>query len=301
MLDEPTTHLDPDTRDAVLDDILAATAGRRSCWSPTTSSRLDRFDEVAVVVGGRVVQRGPHAELIAADGWYRSAHGRAQRTACPRPSPGADRLVCPGRRAGVPPRGRRSAGCRRSDPPCHRPPAVLVALPPSSRCSPSCSAACTSGPRRSDRRSGRADRALALDPAGRPAAAGRHPHPQEPRPATTRRRPRPRASRSSRTRRRLAEPPPHGVRHAQPGARPRRVRLGEPRPAHAAHRGDRRADRADAVLRARLDEGRRSRRRPTGRGWRTTRCPPTSPTSPRSPRPPCSGTRRSSGCWCGTS
>ena len=27
VLDEPTTHLDPDTRDAVLDDILAATAG----------------------------------------------------------------------------------------------------------------------------------------------------------------------------------------------------------------------------------------------------------------------------------
>ena len=77
VLDEPTTHLDPDTRDAVLDDILAATAGRTVLLVTHDLSRLDRFDEVAVVVGGRVVQRGPHAELLAVDGWYRSAHGRA--------------------------------------------------------------------------------------------------------------------------------------------------------------------------------------------------------------------------------
>ncbi len=37
-------------------------------------ARLDRWDEVAVVVGGRVVQRGPHAALLAEDGWYRRAH-----------------------------------------------------------------------------------------------------------------------------------------------------------------------------------------------------------------------------------
>jgi len=76
VLDEPTTHLDPDTRDAVLDDILAATAGRTVLLVTHDLSRLDRFDEVAVVVGGRVVQRGPHTELLAADGWYRAAHGR---------------------------------------------------------------------------------------------------------------------------------------------------------------------------------------------------------------------------------
>ena len=113
--------------------------------------------------------------------------------------------------------------------------------------------------RHRDRRAGRADRAVALDPAGRPAAAGRHPHPPEPRPRRARRRPPPGRRDPRGPRCRLAEPPPHGVRHAQPGARPRRVRLGEPRPAHAAHRRDRRAGHADAVLRARLDEGRRAR------------------------------------------
>ena len=58
VLDEPTTHLDPDTRDAVLDDILAATTGRTVLLVTHDLSHLDRFDEVAVVVGGRVVQRG---------------------------------------------------------------------------------------------------------------------------------------------------------------------------------------------------------------------------------------------------
>ncbi len=74
VLDEPTTHLDPDTRDAVLDDILAATTGRTVLLVTHDLSHLDRFDEVAVVVGGRVVQRGAHADLIATDGWYRAAH-----------------------------------------------------------------------------------------------------------------------------------------------------------------------------------------------------------------------------------
>ena len=74
VLDEPTTHLDPDTRDAVLDDILAATTGRTTLLITHDLSQLDRFDEVAVVVGGRVVQRGAHADLIATEGWYRAAH-----------------------------------------------------------------------------------------------------------------------------------------------------------------------------------------------------------------------------------
>ncbi len=74
VLDEPTAHLDPDTRDAVLDDILAATAGRAVLLITHDLARLDRWDEVAVVVGGRVVQRGPHAALLAEDGWYRRAH-----------------------------------------------------------------------------------------------------------------------------------------------------------------------------------------------------------------------------------
>jgi ATP-binding cassette, subfamily C, bacterial CydC len=77
VLDEPTAHLDPDTRDAVLDDILDATRGRTLLLVTHDLTHLDRLDDVAVVVGGRVVQRGTHDALLAVDGWYRTAHARA--------------------------------------------------------------------------------------------------------------------------------------------------------------------------------------------------------------------------------
>jgi ATP-binding cassette subfamily C protein CydC len=75
LLDEPTSHLDPDVRAAVLDDLLTATAGRTVLLITHDMSGLDRLDEVVVLVGGRVVQRGTPAELAAAGGWFRAARG----------------------------------------------------------------------------------------------------------------------------------------------------------------------------------------------------------------------------------
>jgi ATP-binding cassette, subfamily C, bacterial CydC len=80
VLDEPTTHLDPATRDAVLDDVLAATAGRSVLMITHDPARLAEFDAVAVLVAGRIVQHGTHAELAAVDGWYRDALAGAGAT-----------------------------------------------------------------------------------------------------------------------------------------------------------------------------------------------------------------------------
>ncbi len=46
VLDEPTAHLDPGTRDALLDDLLDAAAGRSLLVITHDRTQLDRFDEV---------------------------------------------------------------------------------------------------------------------------------------------------------------------------------------------------------------------------------------------------------------
>ncbi|MER7457153.1 thiol reductant ABC exporter subunit CydC [Micromonospora sp. NPDC126480] len=72
VLDEPTEGLDPAAADAVLGSVLAATPGGRSVLLISHRLRgLAGFDEIVVLDAGRVVQRGRHADLVAAPGWYR--------------------------------------------------------------------------------------------------------------------------------------------------------------------------------------------------------------------------------------
>jgi ATP-binding cassette subfamily C protein CydC len=73
VLDEPTAHLDPDTRDAVLDDLLAAARGRSTLLITHDLAGTARCDAVYVVVDGRVVEHGTPDELAGRDGWYRRA------------------------------------------------------------------------------------------------------------------------------------------------------------------------------------------------------------------------------------
>lgn len=76
VLDEPTAHLDPGTRDAVLDDLLDAAAGRATLLITHDLAGLERMDHVYVVREGRVAEHGTPAELLAAEGWLARA-GRA--------------------------------------------------------------------------------------------------------------------------------------------------------------------------------------------------------------------------------
>ena len=57
ILDEPTAHLDPGMRSALLRDLLAATAGRTLLLITHDLDGLDEFDQVIVLDGGKVVQR----------------------------------------------------------------------------------------------------------------------------------------------------------------------------------------------------------------------------------------------------
>ncbi|TDB69770.1 thiol reductant ABC exporter subunit CydC [Micromonospora sp. KC721] len=72
VLDEPTEGLDPAAADAVLASALAATpTGHSVLLISHRLSGLDGLDEIVVLDAGRVIQRGGHAELVAAPGWYR--------------------------------------------------------------------------------------------------------------------------------------------------------------------------------------------------------------------------------------
>ncbi|MEU9229079.1 thiol reductant ABC exporter subunit CydD [Streptomyces massasporeus] len=78
VLDEPAEHLDLPTADALTADLLAATTGRTTLLITHRLAGLEAVDEVIVLDEGRVVQRGPYAELLAADGPLR---GMAEREA----------------------------------------------------------------------------------------------------------------------------------------------------------------------------------------------------------------------------
>lgn len=68
VLDEPAEHLDLPTADALTADLLAATEGRTTLLITHRLAGLDAVDEVIVLAEGRVVQRGPYAELAADEG-----------------------------------------------------------------------------------------------------------------------------------------------------------------------------------------------------------------------------------------
>ncbi|MGW0765901.1 thiol reductant ABC exporter subunit CydD [Streptomyces sp. NPDC002676] len=72
VLDEPAEHLDLPTADALTADLLAATEGRTTLLITHRLAGLEAVDEVIVLDAGRVVQRGPYAELVAVDGPLRT-------------------------------------------------------------------------------------------------------------------------------------------------------------------------------------------------------------------------------------
>ncbi|MEU1122946.1 thiol reductant ABC exporter subunit CydD [Streptomyces sp. NPDC005899] len=68
VLDEPAEHLDLATADSLTADLLAATRGRTTVLITHRLAGLDAVDEVLVLDGGSVVQRGTYAALAAQDG-----------------------------------------------------------------------------------------------------------------------------------------------------------------------------------------------------------------------------------------
>jgi ATP-binding cassette subfamily B protein len=70
VLDEATAHLDSESEVAVQRALKKVLAGRTSLVIAHRLSTVREADQILVVDGGRIVERGTHAELVEADGLY---------------------------------------------------------------------------------------------------------------------------------------------------------------------------------------------------------------------------------------
>jgi thiol reductant ABC exporter CydC subunit len=81
VADEPGEHLDTDTADAIVTDLLNAADGRAVLLITHRLAGLAGVDEVVVLERGRVIERGTHTDLVTRDGhyarmWARESVGR---------------------------------------------------------------------------------------------------------------------------------------------------------------------------------------------------------------------------------
>ena len=74
VLDEATSAVDPSTEVRIQRALDSLTRGRTSIAIAHRLSTAQAADEVIVVDGGRIVERGPHTELVGAGGVYSHLH-----------------------------------------------------------------------------------------------------------------------------------------------------------------------------------------------------------------------------------
>ena len=113
LLDEATAHLDSESEVAVQQALAAALAGRTSLVIAHRLSTIREADQILVIDGGRIRERGQHEELLASGGLYADLYRtqfarQAPFGAGPRPGPpgghfpppppppGVDDLALPG-------------------------------------------------------------------------------------------------------------------------------------------------------------------------------------------------------------
>ncbi len=71
LFDEPTANLDAATERRLIETLQQVTTGRSVLWITHRLVGLEAMNEILVLAGGRVVQRGTQAALLAAKGLYK--------------------------------------------------------------------------------------------------------------------------------------------------------------------------------------------------------------------------------------
>jgi ATP-binding cassette subfamily B protein len=87
VLDEATSAVDPATERRLTHALDRLTDGRTTLTIAHRLSTAERADEILVVDGGRVVQRGSHADLVDAEGPYARLHASWRRSSAGEPTP----------------------------------------------------------------------------------------------------------------------------------------------------------------------------------------------------------------------
>ncbi|MDQ3863465.1 MAG: ATP-binding cassette domain-containing protein, partial [Actinomycetota bacterium] len=75
VLDEPTANLDPVTERELLDAVYALMRDRATLVITHRLVRMEEMDEILVLEGGRILERGTHRELEGRQGLYRRMLG----------------------------------------------------------------------------------------------------------------------------------------------------------------------------------------------------------------------------------
>ncbi len=70
LLDEPTAHLDAENERALIETVMERTQGKSLVWVTHRLTGLEHMDEILVLDGGRLAERGTAAALEAAGGLY---------------------------------------------------------------------------------------------------------------------------------------------------------------------------------------------------------------------------------------
>ncbi|MDQ1391655.1 MAG: ATP-binding cassette, subfamily bacterial, partial [Acidimicrobiaceae bacterium] len=89
ILDEATAHLDSETELMIQQALAVALAGRTSVVIAHRLSTIAAADQILVIDGGRIVERGTHDQLIGQGGLYSELYETqyARGGASPSPSP----------------------------------------------------------------------------------------------------------------------------------------------------------------------------------------------------------------------
>ncbi|MGH8123360.1 MAG: iron ABC transporter permease, partial [Rudaea sp.] len=74
VLDEATSALDSESERLIQDALKRLMRARTVLVIAHRLSTIEHADQIVVIEGGRVIERGTHAQLIACDGQYAALH-----------------------------------------------------------------------------------------------------------------------------------------------------------------------------------------------------------------------------------